>query len=270
VFASPRKAVLALDGLRRFARARAAQAGAPAPNAAPLESRVRRLLDAAGPRPTEYAAKRFLGQVGVPVIEEYVARSADEAVHAAEAVGYPVALKVLSPDVQHKTEVGGVRLGLADAAAVRAAYEDMLAGVRAAAPDAEITGTLVAGMLATPLELIAGIHADPTFGPLVLFGLGGVWVEVFGDVAMRPAPLRADDPAAMLAELRGARLLRGARGLPPVPVEAVERLLHALSDLAVASAGRLTGVDINPLVPTPDGELVALDAALYLAPPKDV
>jgi acyl-CoA synthetase (NDP forming) len=265
VFASPRKAVLALDGLRRFARARAAQAGAPAPNVAPLEARVRRLLEAVGPRPTEYDAKRFLAQVGVLVVEEYVAQSADESVRCAELVGYPVALKVLSPDIAHKTEVGGVRLGLADAAAVRAAYDEMLAQVRAAAPRAEIQGALVAGLLPTPLELIAGIHTDPTFGPLVLFGVGGIWVEAVRDVAMRPAPLRADDSAEMLAELRGAWLLQGARGLPPVAPEAVERLLRSLSDLAVASAGRLTGVDVNPLVPTADGELVALDAALYLA-----
>src|SRR5205823_11353290 len=138
----------------------------------------------------------------------------------------PVVLKVLSPGIVHKTEVGGVRLGLADAATVRAAYGEMLARVRAAAPQAEITGALVAGMLPTPLELIAGIHTDPTFGPLVLFGLGGIWVEVFGDVAMRPAPLRADDPTEMQAELRGARLLQGARGLPPVAPESVERLLR--------------------------------------------
>ncbi len=265
VFASPRKAVLALDGLRRFDSARAAHAAAPAPNAAPLEARVRRLLDSLGPRPTEYDAERFLAQVGVPVVEEYVAESADAAVRAAELIGYPVALKVLSPDITHKTEVGGVRLGLADADAVHAAYNEVLARARAAAPRAEIVGALVSGMLPTPLELIAGIHTDPTFGPLVLLGLGGIWVEVFGDVAMRPAPLRADDPAAMLADLRGARLLAGARGLPPVAPAAVERLLHALSDLAVGSAGRLSGVDINPLVSTADGELVALDATLYLA-----
>ncbi|HEY7061025.1 MAG TPA: acetate--CoA ligase family protein [Chloroflexota bacterium] len=268
VFASPRKAVLALDGLRRFARARAAQAAAPAPNAAPLEARVRRLLEQVGPRPTEHDAKRFLAQVGVPVVEEYVAQSADEAVRCAELVGYPVALKVLSPDITHKTEVGGVRLGLADADAVRAAYDAVLASGRAAAPVAAITGALVSAMLPTPLELIAGVHTDPTFGPLVLFGLGGIWVEVYGDVAMRPAPLRPGDAAAMLAELRGAALLQGARSLPPVAPEAIERLLLALSDLAVGSAGLLAGVDVNPLVPTADGELVALDATLYLAPPE--
>src|SRR5581483_3609666 len=212
VFASPRKAVLALDGLRRFAQARAAQAAAPTPNAAPLEARVRRLLDGVGPRPTEHDAKRFLAQVGVPVVEEYVAQSADEAVRCAELVGYPVALKVLSPDIVHKTEVGGVRLGLTDADAVRAAYAEVLARVRAAAPGAEIAGALVSAMVPTPLELIAGLHTDPTLGAL-----------------------------------RGARLLQGARGLPPVAPEAVERLLRVLSDLAVAGVGRLSGVDINPL-----------------------
>ncbi len=162
-----------------------------------------------------------------------------------------------------------MRLGLAGADAVRAAYDAVLASVRAAAPDAAITGALVSAMVPTPLELIAGVHIDPTFGPLVLFGLGGIWVEVYSDVAMRPAPRRPGDAAAMLAELRGAALLQGARGLPTVAPAAVERLLLALSDLAVGSAGLLAGVDVNPLVPTADGELVALDATLYLAAPRE-
>jgi succinyl-CoA synthetase beta subunit len=112
------------------------------------------------------------------------------------------------------------------------------------------------------------VHTDPAFGPLVLLGLGGVWVEVLRDVAMRLAPLQPADALEMLDELRCAPLLRGARGLPPVRPEALQQLLLTLSDLAVAGAGRLTAVDVNPLVPTPDGGVVALDASLVVAPPE--
>jgi succinyl-CoA synthetase beta subunit len=118
-------------------------------------------------------------------------------------------------------------------------------------------------MLSTPLELIAGIHIDPTFGPLVLFGLGGIWVEVFDETAMRPAPVTAEDITDMVGQLRGVSLLHGARNMPPVKPEAIESLLLTLSDIALAAGDSLTGIDINPLVPTVEGDLVALDASVF-------
>ena len=172
-------------------------------------------LAEAGPVPTEYAAKQFLAQFGVPVVAERLAQSADEAVAVAEALGYPVVAKVQSSTITHKTEVGGVRLGLDSAAAVRAAYDDVIASAHAAAPDALIAGVLVARQVPTPIELIAGVLPDPAFGPLVLLGLGGVWVEVLRDVAMRLAPLQPADALEMLDELRCAPRCAARGACPP-------------------------------------------------------
>jgi acyl-CoA synthetase (NDP forming) len=201
--------------------------------------------------PTEHDAKRLLAQFGIPVVEERVAASAEEAVAAAEELGYPVTVKVHSPDILHKTEAGGVRLGLVDAAAVRESF--------AAMPGPEV---LVGRMVGVRLELIAGFHIDATFGPLVVFGLGGTWTEALRDVALRPAPLLSSDVREMASELRAAPLLRGSRGLPAVRMEELERILLAVSEIALAGAGKLGGLDINPLALTADGSLVALDAGL--------
>lgn len=267
VFRSPSRAVTALAGLRQFARLRARRQDiASAPVTAEHAARVRQLLHALGDAPIEYDAMHFLASFGVPTVPQHLAHTADDAAAHARILGYPVVLKVQSPDIVHKTEAGGVRLGLLHANAVRAAYHELLDEARRAQPTARLAGVLVARQVPVPLELIAGFHTDPQFGPLVVFGLGGLWVEVFNDVALRPAPLLPDDALDMLDELRAAPLLRGARGLPPVRPAAVQALLLALSRLAVESVGLLAGVDINPLVPTPDGDLLALDASLFLAP----
>ena len=247
VFRSPAKAVEALAGLRRFGQARE-RAGSP-----PREG-ARRELPPISARPGEHEAKQLLARFGVPVVEERLGGSAEEAVAAAEELGYPVALKVHSPDIVHKTEAGGVRLQLAGADAVREAY--------AAMPAREV---LVSRMADVRLELIAGFHTDPTFGPLVLLGLGGIWAEALRDVAMRPTPLQPGDVPDMVTELRGAPLLRGARGLPRVRPEALEAALTAISEIAVAGGGRLLSLDVNPLAVTAGGELLALDASLVLA-----
>jgi len=241
VFRSPSKAVEALAALRRFGLARVA------PRSPHLASPTVVGEEERG----EYAAKRLLAGFGIPVVEERLAASAEEAMKAAEELGYPVAVKVHSPEITHKTEAGGVRLNVADAAGVRAAY--------AAMPAPEV---LVSKMADVRLELLAGFHTNPTFGPLVLLGLGGIWAETLNDVAMRPAPLSREDVADMVDELRGAPLLRGVRGLPPVRMEELERVLLAISE--IATSGKLQGLDINPLALTADGGLVVLDASLFL------
>ena len=226
----------------------------------------------AGKRPhfsPEYDAKRFLKQCGLLVVEERLAQSAGEAVEYAKTLGYPVALKVQSPDIIHKTEVGGIRLNLDNAQAVETAYEEILAGAKKAIPQADIAGMLVSRMVSTPLELVAGIHVDPTFGPLILLGLGGIWVEVFDEATMCPAPLIPEDILEMVNQLRGNSLLNGARNMSAVRPEEIQKLLLTLSDIALASQGLLSGMDINPLVPTEDGRLMALDAALYFVSPAE-
>ena len=209
--------------------------------------------------------ERLLKKWKVPTPAQFLAKNPREAAGYAKTIGFPVALKVSSPDIVHKTEAGGVRLNLGDEKAVRNAYSEILTRVLESVPTATISGMLVSRMMPSPVEVIAGIHQDATFGPLVLFGLGGIWVEVFGEAAMRPAPLLPEDVQEMVDSLRGARLLRGARKLPPVRPETIQSLLLTLSDVAVAAHEQLTGIDINPLVPDSAGNLVALDASLYIA-----
>ncbi|MCK5352883.1 acetate--CoA ligase family protein, partial [bacterium] len=266
-FHSPSKAVESMAGLWHFARARERHKARSRneKKASDSQARYREALAAVGNAPTEYDAKRFLKQCGLSVVEEGLAQSPDEAVEHAKALGYPVALKVQSPDIIHKTEVGGIRLNLDNAQAVETAYEEILAGAKKSVPKADIVVILVSQMAPTPVEIVAGIHVDPTFGPLVLMGLGGVWVEVFDEATLCPAPLIAQDTVEMVNQLRGYSLLKGARNMPAVRPEEIQNLLLTLSDIALAGQGLLTGMDINPLVPTEDGRLMALDASLFLS-----
>jgi hypothetical protein len=209
----------------------------------------------------EAMARRLLSEAGVPFAPERVARSAADAVDAAAALGFPVALKILSPDLAHKSDVGGVRLGLRDAAAVRATWDDMMRRVREAAPRAQITGALVSPMVQGGVETVLGVHRDPVFGPVVMFGLGGVFVEVFRDVAFRLAPLTREQALAQIDSIRGRALLDGARGRPPVDKGAIADALVALSRFAAAHAEEVASVEVNPFVALPDGGL-GLDAVI--------
>jgi len=207
-------------------------------------------------------ARELLVSFGVPVVEARLCESAEEAVAAAENFGYPVALKIESPDITHKTEAGGVKLGRGDAAAVRDAYGSILASVRGA----RIDGVLVQPMAAEGVETILGIKYDPLLGPALVFGLGGIYAEVMHDVALRIPPIDAAEAECMVAELRGVALLRGARGRPPADVPALVRTILAVSELAVATDGRLRALDLNPLIVFPEGQgVLAVDALLKLS-----
>jgi hypothetical protein len=157
-------------------------------------------------------------------------------------------LKIVSPDITHKSDIGGVALGLRGATAVRAAHERMLASVRSHAPTARIEGVLVAPMLTGGVECILGAHNDPVFGPMVVFGLGGVFVELLGDVVLHSAPVTQEQALEMIRSTRGFALLAGARGLPPVDLEHLAANLAALSQLAVAAGDTLVSIDVNPFI----------------------
>lgn len=200
---------------------------------------------------------------GIPVARARVARDPDAAVAAAAALGYPVALKVLSPDIVHKSDVGGVRTGLADADQLRAAYAAMDDEVRRRAPGAAIDGVLVQRMVPAGREMIAGITRDPLFGPLVMFGLGGVFVEAIGDVVFRLAPIGAHEARAMIDGIRAAPILGAVRGLPPADVDAIATVLRRLSQLAVELPD-VAELDINPLIALPGGAIAA-DARVRIA-----
>lgn len=206
-------------------------------------------------------AADLLRAAGLPVAATHWARTADEGVAAAEALGYPVVAKVLAPGISHKSDAGGVRLNLPDAAAVRQAFADLQA-VAAAVPDAGFEGIALQAMAAPGLELVLGAYRDPVLGPIVLVGLGGVFVEVLHDVAIRVAPLREHDIRDMLDEIRGRALLDGARGQPPVNRNVLVEVLRRLSDLMV-SQPRIAELDLNPVLAYPD-RLLAVDARVML------
>ena len=246
----------ALGALRGFARAFGQASDAPAPM-------PRRDLPA-GPL-SEARAKRILSEAGIPFATETLAPDPEAAAWAAEAVGGPVVLKICSPDIAHKTEVGGVALNLAGAGPVRAEAAAMLDRVARACPGARIEGVLVAPMIGAGVETIIGVHDDPSFGPVVMFGLGGIHVEVLRDVTFRAAPFGPDEARRMIREIRGHALLDGVRGAPPADVDALARLLSDLSRFAAAHAGRIAGIDLNPVRVLPAGQgAVALDALMVL------
>lgn len=214
----------------------------------------------------EAAAKRLLAAAGVPVLPERLCTSAAEAADAAATFGFPVVAKIVSPDILHKTEAGGVLLDLADAAAVERAFDAIMANVRAYSAEAELRGVLVAPMRHDGVETIIGVQRDPVFGPMVMFGLGGVTVELFKDVAFASAPLSPAAAHRLIRAVRGHALLEGWRGAPGVDMDALAQVVCRLSELAAAHAGTLLGLEVNPFLIGPEGG-VALDALITMEPP---
>lgn len=193
-------------------------------------------------------ARALLEAGGVAVASAALARSADEAVAAADRLGYPVALKVESTDLPHKTEAGGVKLGLNDEAAVRRAYQVVLDSARRHRPGARLDGVLVQPMVEGEVELVVGLKRDAVFGVVVMVGLGGIHIEVLKDVVFRQAPVTQAEAERMLQELKSRALLGSVRGRPPVDVAAVARLVSAVSCLGVAAGARLEELDLNPVL----------------------
>jgi acyl-CoA synthetase (NDP forming) len=211
-----------------------------------------------------HEATAVLQAYGIPSARFAVAHSQDEAAVAALDFGFPVALKVISDQVIHKSDVGGVQLNLRNESAVRDAYEEMIERIGTASPGAEIQGVLVQPMLLGGRELILGGRQDAQFGPVVLVGLGGVFVEVFAQVAMRVAPVSRQAALEMLSELRGAAILKGARGEAGSDLDAVADAAARLSRL-LCDFPAIREVDVNPLrVFRPGAGCVALDARILL------
>jgi acetate---CoA ligase (ADP-forming) len=212
---------------------------------------------------TEIESKRILHSLGLPVVVPEAASTADDAVRAAERIGFPVVLKVLSPQVSHKSDVGGVELNLADEAAVRQAFERIRRSLAEHARDAFFEGVAVQPMAKNGLELIMGTFRDDRFGAMVMVGLGGVFVEVMKDTALALAPIGGREASAMLARLRGAGILRGFRGQTGVNIDAIISLLQTVSGIAAAHP-EIAEMDLNPVVAYENG-LAILDARIVLA-----
>jgi acetate---CoA ligase (ADP-forming) len=195
---------------------------------------------------SEDAARRLLADAGVPVVPGGLAGSADKAAEIAGRVGLPVALKICSAQITHKSDIGGVVLGLGSAEEVRAGYEKVRAA-GAAVPEATVDGVLVTAMRAGGTELLAGVTVDPAFGPVLAVGLGGIWVEVLNDTSLRLLPVDAAEVRRMLGELRGLPLLQGARGAAPADLDAVAGAIAGLGEVALGLGGSLRALEVNPL-----------------------
>ncbi len=211
-------------------------------------------------------AMQLLREFGVPLAQTIAVKDAAAAVTAADRLGYPVVLKIDSPDIAHKTDVGGVRVGCPDPAAVRTAFREMLVEVGRRVPTARLDGVLVQRMIAGGREMILGVKTDPLFGPAVLCGFGGIFVEQLRDVSLRVPPIGPADAAAMIAELRGAAILSGARGRAPADTGALADAIVGVAALAEAHRQSLRALDINPLLVLDDGHgVVAVDWLIELA-----
>lgn len=259
VFEDPTRAVTALHAMGRFGAAFEA-VQPPAPRLPPVS-----LPDTT---PSEAEAKRLLAAAGVPAVPEMACADAEAAVLAARRFGFPVVMKILSPDILHKSEIGGVLLNIADEAALREGFATLLARAAERAPGARIEGVLVARQITGAVEMALGVLRDPVFGPVAMVGLGGVFIEVLKDVAFRRCPFDAGEAERLIRSLKGFPLLDGARGRPKADVPALAEALSALSRFAVAAGPRLLSVDVNPLLVLPAGEgAFAADAVVELSEP---
>ena len=230
------------------------------------QAAVGKTLAAAGNRTlTEREAKQLLAQYGLPVPQELLATTADEAAAHARGINGPVALKIESEDIAHKTEAGAIRLNVSGEAAVRQAYDDVLAATKRYKADAKIAGVLVQEMVPRGAEMMLGIVRDPVFGPLVAVGFGGIYVEVMRDITFRVPPVDAPTAREMLGELRGYKILEGVRGMAPADIEALVDCIVRLSWLAHDHGDAIRELDVNPLTVLAKGAKV-VDALLVAGP----
>ena len=258
VFEDPTAATVAIHAMGRFGDA-FARPPARMPDPLPTITLPRA-------SPNEAAAKRLLADAGVQAAPERACEDAEAAVQAAEQIGFPVVIKILSPDILHKSEIGGVLLDITSAESVRAGFATLLDRAHAAAPAARIEGVLVAKQLTGGVECILGIHRDPVFGPVAMFGLGGIFVEIMRDVVFRRCPFGIEEADAMIRSIRAAPLLLGARGRPVADLEALAQMLSRLSVFAHQAGPALQSIDLNPVLAMPAGQgAYAVDAVIEIA-----
>jgi acetyl coenzyme A synthetase (ADP forming)-like protein len=214
----------------------------------------------------EYLARSLLRAYGLHFPESRRVRTLDRAEIAAREVGYPVVLKVASPDISHKTDVGGVALGIVDAPALRSAWSEMHSALAARAPSARLDGFEVEAQVTSGKEVLIGVQRDPNFGPIVVFGMGGIYVEVLRDVTFRLAPVRPLSARHMIESVRGYPLLQGVRGEPAGDLDALAEAIERISQLAV-ELPEVVELDLNPMLVRPAGKgVVAVDARIVLGP----
>lgn len=212
---------------------------------------------------TEIEAKQILTEAGVSCTDTRLAATRDEAVAISEEIGYPVVLKISSVDITHKSDAGGVKVNLPDKVAVEKAYDAIMVSCTTKHPDADIEGVAVQGMAQAGTEVIIGMTKDPSFGPVLMFGLGGIFVEVLQDVAFRIVPLEPNDASEMINEIKGKKLLEGYRGQDSADIPFLEGMLLKLSELVDKTEG-IEEIDMNPVFAYRQGAVV-VDARIILA-----
>ena len=212
---------------------------------------------------SEVESKQLLADAGVPVVTTVLATTVEEAKIESEKLGYPVVLKIVSPDISHKSDVGGVRIDLATADDVSAAFEEIVANASKALPRAAITGVAVQSMAPEGTEVIVGMTRDPQFGPVIMFGLGGILVEVFKDVTFRVLPLTKRDATQMINEIKAVAVLDGIRGQAPADKEALCRAILSVAEF-VAANPEIEELDLNPMFVYPEG-VIAVDARIVVS-----
>ena len=210
----------------------------------------------------EIEAKELLHDAGIPVAQTVLTTTEEEARTQAEKLGFPVVLKIVSPDISHKSDIGGVRVGLDDGAAVTAAFNEIIANANNAVPDASITGIAVQRMAPAGTEVIVGMTTDPQFGPVIMFGLGGIMVEVLKDVSFRVVPLAERDAAQMIDEIKGKAILDGVRGQPAADKAAIKRAILKVAEFVERNPD-VRELDLNPMLVYPDGA-IAVDARIVI------
>lgn len=254
VFEEPSRTVASVAALARIGHAFAA-------TPARIDTALPAPFTLSGGPIGEAESKRLLAAAGFPVHLERLATTAEEAARAAAELGFPVALKIASPHIPHKTEIGGVLLGITSEAAAREGFSTLAARARAAFAHAALDGVLVAPMVEDGVETILGAHIDPTFGPMVMLGLGGIFVEALKDVVLHRAPVDTPQALEMIQALKGVALLNGARGRPRADTSALAQAIVRLSRIAAANTDRIESIDVNPFIVLLEGRGgVAVDA----------
>ena len=211
---------------------------------------------------TEIESKELLQEAGISVIETKLARTKKEAISLSKSIGFPIVLKVTSPDIIHKSDSGGVKLGLANVTQVGNAYSEIMLSIRQGFPKARVQGVAVQKMARPGIEIIIGVSRDAQFGPVLMFGLGGILVEVLKDVSFRIIPLTRQDAKEMIREIKGYPLLQGYRGQEPADIPYLEQLIVKVSEL-VEQYPQIKELDLNPVFAYKDGA-VAVDARIIL------
>lgn len=213
---------------------------------------------------TEIESKELIKTAKIPVVETKLAKSKKEAMELAKKMGFPVVVKIVSPDVVHKSDAGGVKLGIQNATQVGKAYSDIMANVKKHYPKAKIVGVSVQKMARQGVEVIIGMTKDAQFGPVIMFGLGGILVEVLKDVSFRIVPMTRRDAAEMITEIKGFPILKGYRGQEPANIPLLEELIVKVSDF-VDKNPEIKELDLNPVFAYKDA-VMAVDARIILEP----